>query len=121
MMYIDPEEKAVALNLDAAGEFLRKTKGKGVPAVMFTLFSQCEPNNHAYITADAISDHTGLSLSTIRRAIEKLRSAGIVVSCGDGDFLINPGFAFRGEQSDEKWMEFWMVMKFESQKKKMHA
>ncbi len=106
MMYIDPAEKAIALNLDEIGAFLSTVKGKSVPAVMFCMFSKCAPNNHAYISAKEIADHTGFSLITINRAVKKLCTSSIVAKCSERDFLINPDVAFIGKQSNAKRAEF---------------
>jgi DNA-binding IclR family transcriptional regulator len=111
MMYIDPIEKAIALNLDAIGAFLRTVKGDSVPAVMFVLFSKCQPNNHSYIRLGEIARHTGFSMHTVSKAVKKLISANIVAKCEDGDFLINPDVAFIGEQSTEKRHEFSVLSK----------
>ena len=109
MMYIDPAEEAVAMNLDVVGSFLQTIKTKSIPVVMFTIFSKCLPNNHSYISIAGIAEHTGFSISTVRRAVGRLCDAGIVAKCSDGDFIINPDVAFRGEQSNGKRVEFSMV------------
>ena len=111
MMYIDPKEEAIALNLSAISEFLQDVKGKGVPAVLFVIFSKCSPNNHAYITAAQIADHTGLSAATVRRAIKRLCDSKIIAKLTYGEFYINPDVAFRGEQSSLKKMEFSIASK----------